>query len=192
MSSNNFCKTDFWNGQKPRKEQFSMFVAAAEICCKTSSSWWFICRFIGDCYCGRYFVCKTQTIYGWWLYYMWSNVIGPVLAHIHSKLNVRTVADVGTCWRSRSGRACIVPGVEVLEDWSRWEPMEGLAVDRPADGGPGAASPSATRPGLARRLQDPGRWVCLRAMNWIDSVPNGIGTARNRSVQGTCRTGICI
>ena len=50
---------------------------------------------------------------------MWSNVIGPGLAHIHPKLNVRTVANVGTCWRSRSGRACIVPasrGVDVLED----------------------------------------------------------------------------
>ena len=25
---------------------------------------------------------------------MWSNLIGPALAHIHPKLNVRTVADV--------------------------------------------------------------------------------------------------
>ena len=32
MSSNNFCKTDLWNGQKQRKEQYSFkFVAAAKI-----------------------------------------------------------------------------------------------------------------------------------------------------------------
>ena len=43
-----------------------------------------------------------------WFYYMWSNVIGPALAHIHPKFNIRTVADVGTCWRSRRDRACIV------------------------------------------------------------------------------------
>ena len=41
---------------------------------------------------------------------MWNNVIGPALAHIHPKLNFRTVADVGICWRSRSGRAGIVMG----------------------------------------------------------------------------------
>ena len=31
MSSNNFCKTDFWNGLKQRKEQYSKFVAADKI-----------------------------------------------------------------------------------------------------------------------------------------------------------------
>ena len=31
MSSNNFCKKDFWNGQKQRKEQYSKIVAAAKI-----------------------------------------------------------------------------------------------------------------------------------------------------------------
>ena len=29
-----------------------------------------------------------------WFYCMWSNVIGPALANIHPKLNIRTVADV--------------------------------------------------------------------------------------------------
>ena len=31
LSSNNFCKTDSWNGQKQRKEQNSKFVVAAKI-----------------------------------------------------------------------------------------------------------------------------------------------------------------
>ena len=36
----------------------------------------------------------SQSTVGGFVYYMWSNVIGPTLAHIHPKLNVRTVADV--------------------------------------------------------------------------------------------------
>ena len=64
---------------------------------------------------------------------MWSKLIGPVLAHIHPKLNVRTVDDVGTCWRSRSGRACIVSG--------GLRPG-GLGSPIGADGGPGGRQAS--------------------------------------------------
>ena len=31
MYGNNFCKTDFWNGQKQRREQYSKLVAAVKI-----------------------------------------------------------------------------------------------------------------------------------------------------------------
>ena len=53
------------------------------------------------------------------------------------------------------GRSVHRPGV--LASWRIRFSDEGQAVDRPADGRPGAASPSATRPGLARRSPDPGR-----------------------------------
>lgn len=43
---------------------------------------------------GRYFLRSTTPIYGWWFYYMWSNVIGPELKTLHPKLNVRTEQDV--------------------------------------------------------------------------------------------------
>ena len=106
--------------------------------------WWFICRFIGDCCSCRYFVCKTQPIHGWWFYCIWSNTIGPALAHIHPKLNVKTVADVGTSWSSSSCRAC-----QCIIQWG-WCPgglgspmgAEGQTVDRPEDCSPRGASPS--------------------------------------------------
>ena len=33
-------------------------------------------------------------MYGWWFYYMWTNVVGPQLNPVLSKLNVKTAADV--------------------------------------------------------------------------------------------------
>ena len=67
--------------------------------------------------------------------------------------------------------------------------MEGQAADRPADGGPGAASPSATRPGLARRSLDPGRWVCLRAIKcWYEAVAKA-EPERNRNSPEPARPG---
>ena len=44
--------------------------------------------------CCRYFIRTSQPVYGWWFYYMWSNVIGHELKVLHPKLNVRTAADV--------------------------------------------------------------------------------------------------
>ena len=52
---------------------------------------------VSECCClGRYFIRASQPIYGWWFYYMWYKVIGPVLNTNHplAKLNVRTPAAV--------------------------------------------------------------------------------------------------
>ena len=46
------------------------------------------------CCNGRYFLRKDQPMYGWWFYYMWTNVVGPQLNPVLSKLNVKTAADV--------------------------------------------------------------------------------------------------
>ena len=80
---------------------------------RVSASAQFICRFICDCYCDRYFVHKPQLINSWWFYYMWSNVIGPAFAHVHPKLNVRTVEPAGGAAAAGPASSC---GVDVLQD----------------------------------------------------------------------------
>ena len=46
------------------------------------------------CCNGRYFLSKDQPMYCWWFYYMWTNMVGPQLNPVLSKLNVKTAADV--------------------------------------------------------------------------------------------------
>jgi len=47
-----------------------------------------------DCCLCRYYIRSNQPIYGWWFYYMWYKVVGPVLNTIHQKLNPRTLEGV--------------------------------------------------------------------------------------------------
>ena len=99
-----------------------------------------------------------------WFYYMWSNVIRPSLAHIHPKLNFRTVAEVDTCWRSSSGRACIVPG--------SWRPG-GLGSPIWADGGPGGWQASWLRARSCQPQHHPTRAGETVAGAWQMSVFTG-------------------
>jgi len=47
-----------------------------------------------SCNVRRYFIRSAQPVYGFWLYYMWENVVGPALEDINPKLHPKTASEM--------------------------------------------------------------------------------------------------